>query len=316
VTQKSFAMEDTAKLLIGETPRTVVPCPVCNGFEAELYLDGDDSEIDPKSVGSSRTLLSHGRLLRCTSCGLVFRSFRPTSGQLSNLYRVADDITYEAEMPNRLRTARRHQRIVERHVLCNGSLLDVGCASGAFLRLMRESGWSVTGVEPSLAQARRAVEALGEGANIQQCVLQEASLKGGFDLVTMWDVLEHVTSPSEFLGLAAAQLRPGGYLVLNVPRIDSVAARLLRSRWPVLLAEHLCYFTVPSLRVCGERAGLRLIHEGQRPAAFSLGYIFFRAGQHHIPGSALIGRVLNALGASNWSIPVWIGEIYAVFIKE
>jgi SAM-dependent methyltransferase len=267
-------------------------------------------------VGSSRTLLSHGRLLRCTSCGLVFRSFRPTSGQLSNLYRVADDIAYEAEMPNRLRTARRHQRIVERHVLCNGSLLDVGCASGAFLRLMRESGWSVTGVEPSLAQARRAVEALGGGADIQQCVLQEASLKGGFDLVTMWDVLEHVTSPSEFLGLAAAQLRPGGYLVLNVPRIDSVAARLLGSRWPVLLAEHLCYFTVPSLRVCGERAGLRLIHEGQRPAAFSLGYIFFRAGQHHIPGSALIGRVLNALGASNWSIPVWIGEIYAVFIKE
>jgi SAM-dependent methyltransferase len=309
-------MEDIDKLPTTETPPTVVPCPVCNGFETELYLDGDDSEIDPKSVGSSRTLLSHGRLIRCTSCGVAYRSFRPTPDQLSNLYRVADDATYEAEMPNRLRTARRHQRIIEKHVPGRGSVLDVGCASGAFLRMMRERGWRVTGVEPSLAQSRRATETLGRSANIQQCVLQEASLQGGFDLVTMWDVLEHVTSPKEFLGLAAAQLRPGGYLVLNVPRIDSMAARLLGARWPVLLAEHLCYFTVPGLRLCGEAAGLRLVDRGQRPAAFSMGYIFFRASQHSIPGSALVGRVLGALGVSNWSIPVWIGEIYAVFIKE
>ena len=204
-----------------------MPCPVCNAVEPELYLDGDDSEIDPKSVGSSRTLLSHGRLLRCTWCGVAYRSFRPTPGQLSNLYRAADDAAYEAEMPNRLRTARRHQRIIEKHVPGRGSVLDVGCASGAFLRMMRESGWRVTGVEPSLAQSRRAVETLGTSADIQQCVLQEASLQGGFDLVTMWDVLEHVTSPKEFLGLAAAQLRSGGHLVLNVPRIDSMAARLL-----------------------------------------------------------------------------------------
>jgi hypothetical protein len=160
------------------------------------------------------------------------------------------------------------------------------------------------------------MEALGGNANIQQCILQEASLKGGFDMVTIWDVLEHVTSPTEFLRSAAAQLRPGGYLVLNVPRIDSMASRLLKGRWPVLLAEHLCYFTVPSLSACGEAASLRLVHTGQRPAAFSLRYIFYRASQHQIPGSALVGRVLSAARASDWSIPVWIGEIYAVFKKE
>jgi SAM-dependent methyltransferase len=197
-------------LLTGEPPRPIVACPVCNAPKPELYLEGDDSEIDPRSMGSSRTLLSHGRILRCTSCGLAYRSFRPTNDQLSNLYRAADDRTYEAEMPNRLRTARRHQRIIERYVPVMGSVLDVGCASGAFLRLMRESGWAVSGVEPSLAQSGRATEALGGNANIQQCILQEASLDGGFDLVTIWDVLEHVTSPTEFLGLAAAQLKPGG----------------------------------------------------------------------------------------------------------
>jgi SAM-dependent methyltransferase len=296
--------------------RRVVPCPVCSGIETELYIDGDDNEISAESVGSSRTLLSHGRVLRCRSCGLAYRSFRPNSDQLSSLYRVADDSTYEAEMPNRLRTAERHKRIIEKHVQGAGSILDVGCASGAFLRLMRESGWSVCGVEPSEAQFQRATKVLGAGVIIQQCVLQEASLEGGFDLVTMWDVLEHVTHPVEFLSLAASLLRPGGFVVLNVPRIDSTAARLMGRRWPVLLAEHLNYFTVPSLRICGGEAGLSLVHTGQRPAAFSLDYILFRASQHGVFGSSFARKLVQAAGISRWSLPIWIGEVYAVFLKD
>jgi SAM-dependent methyltransferase len=308
-------MEGADRLFSKKTSRPVVPCPACHGSEIELYLDGDDSEISLESVGSSRTLLSHGRVLRCTACGLAYRSFRPTNHQLSLLYRVADDSTYEAEKPNRVRTAKRHQRIIEKHVRGTGSVLDVGCASGVFLRLMRESGWRVIGVEPSETQFLRATQTLGGDANIQQCVLQEASLQGDLDLITMWDVLEHVTHPPELLALAAGLLRPGGCLALNVPRIDSPAARLLGRHWPVLLAEHLNYFTVPSLRACGEAAGLRLVHTGQRPAAFSLGYVFFRANQHHIPGSALARRLIDAIKVSRWSIPVWIGEVYAVFRK-
>jgi SAM-dependent methyltransferase len=309
-------VEDTNTTSPQESSCAIMSCPVCNGLATELYIDGDDSEISVQSVGSSRTLLSHGRVLRCRSCGLAYRSFRPTNDQLSRLYRAADDRTYEAEMSNRLRTAERHRRIINKFIGSTGTLLDVGCASGAFLRLMRESGWRVAGVEPSESQFQRASAALGPGADIQQCVLQEASLQANFDLVTMWDVLEHVTNPREFLALAASLLRPGGCLVLNVPRIDSVAARLLGRHWPVLLAEHLNYFTVPSLRICGEAAGLALAHAGQRPAAFSLGYILFRASQHHIPGSVFANRMVGALGISKWSLPIWIGEVYAVYLKD
>jgi SAM-dependent methyltransferase len=290
-------------------------CPVCNGRESTLYLDGDDSEISLASVGSSRTLLSHGRIFSCASCGLAFRSFRPRSEQLGSLYRAADDSKYEAEMPNRWRTAKRHKRIIDTFVPGLGSVLDVGCASGAFLRVMVDAGWEGEGIEPSEAQFLRARKLLGESASIQQCMLQDALLSKDYDLVTLWDVLEHVTEPVDFLRLATKHLRKGGYLALNVPRVDSFIARRLGSRWPLLLAEHLNYFTIQSLRICGASAGLRLIHTGQRPSAFSLGYIFFRASQHKIPGSEFFIKMLNLLRASERSIPVWLGEIYAVFQK-
>ncbi len=290
-------------------------CPVCASEHPELFLDGDDHEISLESVGSSRTLLSHGRILRCSACGLGYRAFRPREDQLAALYRAADDSMYEAEMPNRWRTALRHKNIVERHLPAKGSLLDVGCASGAFLRTMRDSGWQIQGVDPAASQYLRAQRTLGENACLQQCVLQEAHLPTKFDLVTMWDVLEHVVDPVKFLSLAASHLKDGGYLMLNVPRIDSIAARILGSRWPVLLAEHLCYFTVPSLRICGEASGLELIQTGQRPAAFSLAYVLFRAGQHGIPGATQIKNLIKISKAADRSIPVWLGEVYAVFRK-
>jgi SAM-dependent methyltransferase len=306
---------DTVKQNQSGSPFTDVACPLCNNRQSTLYLDGDDNEINLASVGSSRTLLSHGRILRCTSCGLAYRSFRPESEELGRLYRTADDSRYEAEMPNRWRTARRHKQIIDRYVSSKGSLLDVGCASGAFLRVMRDAGWDGDGVEPSKSQFLRASKLLGGSSNIQQCMLQDALHSKDYELITLWDVLEHVTEPAEFLQLAASHLKSGGYLALNVPRIDSLVARVLSSRWPLLLAEHLNYFTVPSLRICGESAGLRLIHTGQRPSAFSLGYIFFRAAQHKIPGSALLSKTVNGLKIAELSIPVWLGEIYAVFQK-
>jgi Methyltransferase domain len=146
-------------------------------------------------------------------------------------------------------------------------------------------------------------------------MLQDALLVKDYDLVTLWDVLEHVANPVGFLRLAASRLKRGGFLALNVPRIDSVVARLLGSRWPLLLAEHLNYFTIPSLRICGESAGLNLIHTGRRPAAFSLGYILFRASQHRIPGSLWLSRTFNRSEISKCSVPLWLGEITAVYQK-
>ena len=175
------------------------------------------------------------------------------------------------------------------------------------------------GFKESSLPSRNAIEPAkrwGTAPPSSSAFWRRATLEERFDLITLWDVLEHVTEPAQFLALAASHLKEGGYLVLNVPRVDSLAAKMLGLRWPLLLAEHLSYFTIPSLNFCGTAAGLKLMHTGQRPAAFSLGYVFFRAGQHGIPGANLMRRLLIVLGLAKWSVPVWLGEVYAVFRKD
>ena len=77
---------------------------------------------------------------------------------------------------------------------------------------MRDAGWDGDGIEPSESQFLRASILLGGSSNLQQCMLQDALLTKDYDLMTLWDVLEHVTEPAEFLELAASHLKSGGFL--------------------------------------------------------------------------------------------------------
>jgi hypothetical protein len=95
--------------------------------------------------------------LKCGRCGLAFRSLRPNLGELAQRYRDADDSLYEAEFRNRFKTAHRQRRILERFTECTGTLIDVECASGAFMQVMADNGWKVTS-EPLAGTFRKQEE--------------------------------------------------------------------------------------------------------------------------------------------------------------
>lgn len=300
---------------VPEAVATDPVCPLCASEDLETYSDDEDKQLAASDLGSSRQNVAHGKILRCRACRFGFRQSRPADDELATLYRKLDPKVYEKEWQGRLNTARRHLKIVQRYV-AGGRLLDVGCASGAFLRCAADTGWSVVGGEPAEGLCAKAKEALRGRGEVFCLTLQQANLPASsFDALTLWDVLEHVPDPLAFLKHCASLLKPGGYLFANVPDLDSLQARLLRERWPLLLAEHLNYFNRRSLKLCGELAELRWVNFGSRPASFSVEYVLYRLAQHRIPGASFGHKFAGETFLGGICIPAFLGESYGVWTR-
>lgn len=292
-------------------------CPVCSSTESTVYVRGRGHALTREAFGQSRTDVSISDVLRCGACGLGYSRSRPSEAELAELYRTMDVTAYESEAPGRWISARSCLEILtRRYSRPPGRLLEVGCASGRFLSLAAERGWRPVGIEPSSVLCREARERLNGRGEILESTLEAASLPpASFDAVAMWDVLEHVPDPVGLLRQAASLLDRNGLLLLDVPDIASLPARLLGRRWPLLLPEHLNYFTRASLLRAAESAGLRHVWYGRRRAAFTLRYVLRRLSQHHIPGTAALGRACADTRAGNLILPMYMGELCAVFLK-
>jgi 2-polyprenyl-3-methyl-5-hydroxy-6-metoxy-1,4-benzoquinol methylase len=123
---------------------------------------------------------------------------------------------------------------------------------------MAELGWKVTGVDAS----PRAVEQVRDdlGCDVHLGSLPHPDLSpGSFDVITMWQSLEHVHRPLEVLRAAFELLRPGGRVVVAVPNLDSLPAAWFQENWFGLdLPRHLTHFTPPTLTRMFLTAGFRL----------------------------------------------------------
>lgn len=179
-------------------------------------------------------------LVRCRCCGLVYVTPRLTEELIQQLYEQDYFQTgngarrgyrdYIADQEYLVETFRRRMPLIDRYAFTQGRLLDVGCAAGFFLQVSYTHGWEVYGVEPASCVADYARSHLG--LDVFGGTLREAGFPSGyFDVVTMWDVLEHMTDPRAELLEVHRVLGREGLLVLETQNITSWAPRLFGKRW-------------------------------------------------------------------------------------
>jgi 2-polyprenyl-3-methyl-5-hydroxy-6-metoxy-1,4-benzoquinol methylase len=194
------------------------------------------------SASSDHALLD--RIVECRDCGMVYITPQLDASLIQGGYESVEDPVFVAQNPQRIQTfARSIQAILQKTGLNpkGKRLLDIGCAGGAFLVAARDAGFQPQGVEPSrwLSEFGRKQYQL----DVQQGIIVPGMFPdASFDVITLWDVIEHLPDPAAVLGIVRSALKPEGYLWVNYPDIGSWTARLMGWRWPFWLSVHLHYY--------------------------------------------------------------------------
>jgi 2-polyprenyl-3-methyl-5-hydroxy-6-metoxy-1,4-benzoquinol methylase len=157
------------------------------------------------------------RYLRCVSCGVVFSDISE-SLYLERRHNAWDDEDPSATARDFYGRAREraHEAFLERHPPA-GRLLDVGCGLGFFIDRAARAGWNVFGCEPSASWAQAASERLGPDRVVHGGAEHPDVARGCYDLITAWDVVEHVFDPLPFLAQLRLLLAPGGTVFIRTP---------------------------------------------------------------------------------------------------
>ncbi len=178
--------------------------------------------------------------------------------------------------------------------------------------MAQASGWDAYGIELStwaVAEAQRRGLRVWEGT---QASLAAQRLPP-FDVITMWDVIEHFDDPLAELRQAHALLKPGGMMVIHTMNVDSLTARLMGGRWPWLMSMHIHYFSPKTLAQMAARAGFRPTHQHTEGRYLRLGYLATRlAGVAPRLGSWAAGAV-QRLGVAGVMAPVNFGDLFTLY---
>ena len=201
-----------------------------------------------------------GRLLRCRQCALAQRTPCLEGDALIEAYRntPAEDMDYRFE--DNAAWSRARKVLLDRFGSDRSiAVLDIGCHTGAFLAALPES-WRRHGIESAAEPVRIARERRGVNIVAERLETIGDDWSGRFDAITMFDVIEHLSSPAEALASVARLLRPGGLLILSSGDFGAWTWRWMGGgHWYLQTPLHLAVVSGPFLRYAAEKGGLSLI---------------------------------------------------------
>lgn len=258
----------------------------------------------------------HPQIVECKHCGFVYANPRWSPDELTMAYEAVEDETYSEEREGRELTFSKHLQAMEKHTGAgNGrSLLDVGAYIGVFVEVARKAGWDAIGVEPSEWATQ---EAQKQGLPVYQGTQDAPDIQGKlFDVVTMWDVIEHVDDPNGEIAKAYTLLKPDGWLVLHTMDVDSLTAKVMGSRWPWFMDMHLYYFSQRTMADMLRRNGFDVVWSGAQGRYLRMGYLASRVEGWQASLGKLAHGVVDGLNLRATAVPVNFGDLFTVYAQK
>ena len=194
-------------------------------------------------------------MCKCGNCSMVFSRRIPTLKELEDHYR---DYSYDKEVFVSPVTIARYNELLDEFEKYrkNNLLLDVGCGVGLFLKVAIDRGWKVYGTEYS----DKAIEICqAKGINMKKGVLQATDFEGlQFDVVTSFEVIEHINNPDPEMKNIDTLLRPGGLFYCTTPNFNALARFYLKADYNIIkYPEHLSFYTPNTIKFLCKRFGLK-----------------------------------------------------------
>lgn len=296
-----------------------VHCNLCGKDDWDVRLPATvplfkNGHLDVRAYQcTSASYGQHPQIVQCRHCSYIYANPRRTTQTILEAYANVEDQTYVVERQGRELTFRKHLQAMEKRLgkANQRRLLDVGAYIGVFIEVARQAGWDAWGLEPSQWAVQ---EARSRHLPMIEGTLTAPELQGQkFDVITMWDVIEHLSDPAGELARCFQLLKPGGVIIAHTMDIGSLTARLMGQRWPWLMEMHIHYFTSQTLRKMMEKQGFEVIWSGTEGRYLRLGYLASRVtGLNKWLGYA-IERGVKRLGWGEVAVPVNFGDLFTIY---
>lgn len=266
-------------------------CPVCDSVDCDTFLEPWVNETDPaKLYGAASGIPGTQNLVKCRDCGMIYESPRYDAATIVSGYMASQEAGHDSQYPMRVnsfyKTLVKHAARLPKP---GARILDIGTAGGAFLDAAKKFGYDAHGMEPSADLVARGKS---RGLQIEQGTIENHTFQpGSFDMVCLWDVIEHLPDPKAALIEIRKLLKPDGILLINFPDIGTTQAKLAGKRYWWILSVHLHHFTRDSIRNICDRTGFEVFHFQRYWQILEFGYLEKMAVHYKIPLMALITQL-------------------------
>jgi 2-polyprenyl-3-methyl-5-hydroxy-6-metoxy-1,4-benzoquinol methylase len=263
-------------------------------------------------------------IVQCNNCSFVYVNPRVQDEQLASIYRhnyfANKDygyVSYEQEKRLRIKNFERWLRDADKYITVTDPIfaLDIGCAAGYCLELMKAKGWKTTGLE---LDEEMCTSLQQRGFNISKSLLGDLETENRFSVITLFDVIEHIPNIDKAFSKLHSLLTKNGVVVMVTPNHKSFQRKLLGKKWfqykPI---EHIQYFDKKSISAFAERNGLQIVYQTNCGQYADTQFLLNRLNYYHFTFlSKLFNKIFGVLKLKDKFFYTDTGSLFVILKRR